>query len=79
MKLISYAFAFLFHRPLYQTNLQTYIRLRDIGWHEGSSRLSNAILWTSKGEFIHGIVLLFIGKMNNLVQNYIHTLRVSLK
>jgi hypothetical protein len=35
-------------------------------------RLSNTKLWPSKGEFIHGIVHLFIGKMNNLIQNYIH-------
>jgi hypothetical protein len=40
-------------------------------------RLSNTKLWPLKGEFIHGVVHLFIGKMNSLVQNYIHAYRVS--
>jgi hypothetical protein len=36
VKLISSALAFLFHLPLYQTSLQTYLWLLNTRWHEGS-------------------------------------------
>jgi hypothetical protein len=77
VKLILYALAFLFHLPLYQTIYKHTFGSLTHGDTKILRRLSNTKLWPSKGEFIHVIVHLFIGKMNNLVQNYIHALRVS--
>jgi hypothetical protein len=39
-------------------------------------RLSNKKLRPWRGDLIHGIVYLFTGETNNLVQNYIHALKV---
>jgi hypothetical protein len=47
--------------------LQVYLRLLNTRWHEGSSmaKLYEAMV-LQKGIFIHGVVHLFIGKMNRL-------------
>jgi hypothetical protein len=58
-------------------SLQTYLRLLNTWWHKGSSKAKRyEVMALKKGEFMQGTDHLFIGKMNNFVENYKHAHRV---
>jgi hypothetical protein len=76
IKLISYAFAFLFHFPLSQMSLQAYLWLLNTRWHDDSLKAKQHEDMALERYFMQGIGHLFIGKLNSSVGNYIHDLQM---